>query len=432
MTRVRYRLVEIEIGRGEPAPIVGTAPDECGVALILRCRGKVVGFGLKPLPPASMISAPALARWIDELVDGRPVPVFPGVDGTTAVSHSTSSPTLSVVVCTRDRPERLRRCLESLLCQRPAGITNPEIVVVDNAPSDERARVSVAELPDVRYCREPVPGLDTARNHALHRVGGELIAYLDDDVVADPSWLANLTEVVRAHPDAGGFTGQVLPLALETRAQVLFEQNGGFRHGFETVRFVERSATNRLYPCAPGSIGVGCNMVFDRALLMELGGFDEALDTGPPLPGGGDLDIFYRVIRHGRAIVYEPGCLVFHEHRRTLAALRAQFWSWGIGFAAFVAKSRRSDPAMRSRFNRLIVWWLGYQARRLARSVRGEHPLPATMVLAELRGALDGFLGGYGRSQVRRKALHARHGSPVKDDRDRERRTEDIRRAPSR
>ena len=90
---------------------------------------------------------------------------------------------------------------------------------------------------------------------------------------------------------------------------------------------------------AAGSFGAGCNMVFRREAVLALGGFDEALDTGPPLPGGGDLDIFYRVARAGAADRLRARMLVYHQHRQDRDALRRQYWTWGPGFMAFVAKS---------------------------------------------------------------------------------------------
>jgi len=97
-----------------------------------------------------------------------------------------------------------------------------------------------------------------------------------------------------------------MPLRLDTTAQVLFEKRNGFRRGFDKNRFGREVPGNPLYPCGAGIFGAGCNMAFRRDLLRDIGGFDEALDTGTPLPGGGDLDIFYRIIRAGHALVYEP------------------------------------------------------------------------------------------------------------------------------
>jgi hypothetical protein len=142
-------------------------------------------------------------------------------------------------------------------------------------------------------------------------------------------------------------------------------------------------------------------MAFRREVLLELGGFDEALDTGAPLPGGGDLDIFYRIIRAGHTLVYEPRYLVFHKHRRRLAKLIRQYWSWGLGFMAFVSKTYQRDSTQRSKLRRLVAWWFQDQVYQLAKSLIGLHPLPPRMMLAELWGGVVGLMGEYTRSQSR-------------------------------
>ena len=67
-----------------------------------------------------------------------------------------------------------------------------EVLVIDNAPSDDATAELVKTFPGVRYVPEPRPGLDFARNRAWIEATGELIAYLDDDVIVDSGWLAGL------------------------------------------------------------------------------------------------------------------------------------------------------------------------------------------------------------------------------------------------
>jgi hypothetical protein len=100
-------------------------------------------------------------------------------------------------------------------------------------------------------------------------------------------------------------------------------------------------------------------MAFRRDVLRELGGFDDTLDTGAPMPGGGDLDMFYRVIRAGGVLVYEPSYMVFYEHRQSEADLQRQYFSWGLGFMAST---------------------------------------PPRMILAEISGGIVGISGEYRRS----------------------------------
>jgi glycosyltransferase involved in cell wall biosynthesis len=322
-------------------------------------------------------------------------------------------PRVTAAVCTHDRADLLARCLASLVALRERGAPGAprlEILVVDNAPSDGRTRDTVAAVPEVRYACEPVAGLDIARNRAMREATGEFVAYFDDDVTVDPGWLEGFVEAWAAHRDVAAITGPVLPLELATRAQVEFERLGGFRQALRRTRFGRSLAGNPLYPCGSGIFGAGCNMTVRRDVLHALGGFDEALDTGAPLAGGGDLDIFYRLARAGHPIVSEPRCLVLHQHRREYARLRHQLWTWGLGFTAFVAKSYRADPSQRGKFRGLLAWCIGHGARQLAGRLRGGAAPPVDLILAELAGGVVGLCGEYGRSRRRVARLQ---GSPL-------------------
>jgi hypothetical protein len=198
----------------------------------------------------------------------------------------------------------------------------------------------------------------------------------------------------------------VLPLELETEAQVLFEFRAGFRRGFDRVRYGAELPGNRLYPGGAGIFGTGANMAFRTDVVRRLGGFDEALDTGAALPGGGDLDVFYRIIRAGHALIYEPRFLVFHQHRRDMKALRFQYRrSWGFGFMCYVRKCLKTDPERRVNLIRLVVWWFANGLidvlRHFKRRLRGERHIPPSLLLGEVYGGMVGLLGGYERSQRR-------------------------------
>jgi GT2 family glycosyltransferase len=152
-------------------------------------------------------------------------------------------------------------------------------------------------------------------------------------------------------------------------------------------------------------------MVFRRLALDQLGGFDDALDTGAPLPGGGDLDIFYRIVRAGYPLVREPKLLVYHQHRREYGRLRHQMWTWGLGTMAYINKSWRHDAAHRPEIRRWVWWWLCYQLSKLFAPFlrRNRAHWPWDMVVAEVAGAIVGLCGEYDRSiarveRVRREA----------------------------
>lgn len=413
---------EIELTR--PLPELSLSAEETGVALVVRRRDRPVGFVLHALPAGATLSPKEVGGLIATEAGEKVVEEMVREELRPALAPA-PLPALTFAVCTHDRPDLLKRCLQSVLSLRTAGAaaSDPgraneapavevqpefEILVVDNAPSDDRTRRLVESLQGVRYAREPMPGLNFARNRALAEANGELIAFLDDDVTVDRGWLAGLAEAWSENEDAGGFTGLVLPYELDTRAQVLFEQRGGFRRGFHRIRYGRTLAGNNLYPAGAGIFGAGCNMTFRRDLLKRLGGFDEALDTGPPLPGGGDLDIFYRVVRAGYPLVYEPRCLVRHRHRRAYAQLRRQYWTWGLGFMAFLMKSHASDVEGRSRIRSTVAWWFPYQGGKLCKSLLRRHALPPDLLLAELWGGVVGLAGEYGRSRRRVRRIRER------------------------
>lgn len=394
-----YCLIDLEVT--QPLPTLQITENDTGIALVLRRKDKPIGLVMQALPAKTVLTPNDLAQLLSREI-GTKLLQESIREELVPQANQEQFPSLTVAICTKDRLDNLARCLKSLLkLQAPEESPQFEVLVVDNAPSDERTKELVATLPTVRYTREPKAGLDFARNRALQEATGEIIAYLDDDVTVDRRWLDGLREAWAENPDAGGFTGLVLPYELATEAQILFEQRGGFRRGFEKIRHGQILVDNPVYPCGAGIFGAGCNMAFRREVLLKLGGFDEALDTGAPLPGGGDLDIFYRVIRAGYPLVYEPQYLVFHQHRRELAKLRRQYWTWGLGFMAFVVKSYQQDPSQRAKLRSLVGWWFKDQFQQLWESLTGHHSLPPGMILAELWGGIVGLLGEYPRSQKR-------------------------------
>lgn len=389
-----YALLDVELT--QPPPALQLGPDQTGVAIVSRRDGRVVGFALHPLAPGT----PLPPAEVESLLD--PVPVEPAVLDDAAGR----GPTIAVAVCTRDRTELLGECLASLLALQPAP---DEILVIDNAPSDQRTRDLVSGL-GIRYEVEPCPGLDFARNRALRLARSEVVAFVDDDVVCDPHWLPSLRQVWHQHADAGAVTGQILPRELATDAQVAFERQGGFRGGNSQVRYAgDHLEGNAIYPYSPGMFGAGANMSVRRQVALRLGAFDEALDTGPPLPGGGDIDMMHRVIRGGFALVYEPRAVVFHRHRRDSDGLRRQYDSWGRSLMAYAVKTYRRDALGRPKLRRLVRWFFASQLRE----ARGPDPQARDAALAQLRGGVAGLLGTYGRSQRRSRRRRRDHGDPI-------------------
>lgn len=344
--------------------------------------------------------------------------------GSDASSRAGSSPTtcpgdkpavgassVAVIVCTAGREEPLTRCIRSLLAQRGARL---ELVIVDNRPDlgDTRRAVMSAAAgdPRVRYVAEPRVGLSVARNRGVSETGAELVAFTDDDVVADPSWLQWLVSSF-AEPDVVAACGMVLPLELQTEAQKRFEQYAGFSKGLERRAYdldMGPAAGRLLYPYVNGVIGVGNSMAFRRVELVAVGGFDPALGTGSPAGSCEETWAFSRMILRGGRIVYEPRAVCWHEHRKDGGALRDQVFGYGVGLGAVLTKALTHDPRFYLAAARSLPIAIGLRWRAMARRVDDSSDNGAVRPQELLRARREGIVRGplrYAAGVVRARRL---------------------------
>lgn len=318
-------------------------------------------------------------------------------------------PALTVAVCTRDRPADLRLCLASI---SSLDYPNFEVLVVDNAASDTTTRDLVrTRFPWVRYLAETRPGLSWARNRAIREAGGEVIAFTDDDVVVDQGWARGLGEVYAADPKVMAVTGLVVPDELATRAQYEFELYDGFGRGF-TRRWHQiptgRQANAAFFHGGTGGLGTGANMSFRRNVFDQIGFFDSALGAGTPSRGAEDLEMFFRLLKEGHMLVYEPRAIVRHRHRRHGAELAGQITDWGIASTAYLVRTGRM---YRNELFAVIAQWFGRLLcrnfpRLIASFIRPKIYL-RHLIWRELCGSFVG-LGSYRRAVAANAEIIAR------------------------
>ncbi|MFE9027548.1 glycosyltransferase [Streptomyces iakyrus] len=314
-------------------------------------------------------------------------------------------PFTSVVVATRERAGQLARALDSLLAQDHPRF---EIVVVDNAPvtSETRELIERKYAERVRYVCEPVPGLAAAHNAGLDAVGGEVVAFTDDDVVADPRWLTELSAPFAADAGLGCCTGLILPARLTTPAQVLLESHGGFAKGFtpRTYDPAHPPGDEPLFPFTAGRFGSGANMAFRTAVLRSVGGFDPATGAGTAARGGDDLYGFVRVLVQGHRLRYTPYALVWHHHRETWRDLETQAYGYGAGLTAYLTAVLVNRPALLPAFLARLPRGLAHaRALTAVREAEGggtpgdhdvrTHPWPRRLSRLQRRGMLYGPAG---------------------------------------
>lgn len=316
--------------------------------------------------------------------DGRPIGQI-YLDRVPALLSGSTVGKTSVVICTRDRPMELSRCLGSMPLQTRCP---DEIVVVDNASvTDETEKVCRAA--GVRYIREARPGLDIARNTGARAATGEIVAYTDDDVVLDPTWLERMVEAFD-DPDIMAVTGLVLPAELNTLAQWRFEKYWGFGRGFERKDFgPDYYAATRKHGCPTWEIGAGASMAFRREVFERVGLFDERLDVGAA-GCSGDSEFWHRILSHGWVCRYDPTIVAYHYHRRDIEGLRKQLRAYMRGHsAALMVQFERSGEW--GNLRRICVTLPYLYARRILRRLAGRQHDEDDFLLPEISGFLSGI-----------------------------------------
>ncbi len=365
------KIVEVELSRPLPEIDAGTSMENIPyrrAMVLVRLHSHPIGWIEVPLEGVTL-SAENLGRIIwrelsSVIVDHLLADGMQACDSITAAGLPTSgvpaclrereqfladAPFVSVIIPTSERADRLAICLRSLLAMDYGQF---EIVVVDNVPKTSATfnliRDEFGEDHQIRYVREDRSGSAIARNRGLAVATGEIVAFTDDDIVVDKYWLTELVKGFSFGKDVACVTGLILPLELETQAQLWFEQYGGFSKGFarKVYDLKENRQDNPLYPYNMGSFGSGNSMAFKKSVLRSLGNFDPMLGNGTPTLGGVDVEAFFRVVINGYQLVYEPASIVHHLHRRDYDRLKKQIYGYGVGLTAPMTKAMVRNPRL--------------------------------------------------------------------------------------
>ena len=264
---------------------------------------------------------------------------------------------ISVIVCTCDRAAALGQCLAHFDRADRRGLGDWELIVVDNNSTDATGDV-VSEFAnradfEVRYVFEGQQGLARARNAGLAATRRPVIAFTDDDCQVDPAWMRTILAAFAADPALAVLGGRVdladpadQPVSIRP-----FDDPAEVRDAGGLFRWM-----------------TGCNMAFAKTVFERIGGFDPVFGAGTPIAGGEDTDLFYRALKRGYAIRYDPEVRVRHAHgRRTTADVTKLGHGYLRGKGAFYAKHiSAGDRDMRRRAYWEVRGLLSLRARRSA------------------------------------------------------------------
>lgn len=214
-------------------------------------------------------------------------------------------PTLSVVVPTRNRALRLRECLESLFVQDYPR-QDWEIVVVDDGSTDETsgllgdlARESPVRL---RAVANPGRGVAAARNEGIRQAHGDLLLITGDDIVLSRCWLGVHAQSHGGCPDTLAVLGYTEWDPRLARTPLLDYLDGGKQFGYGKIRHPEDVDYRFFYTS---------NLSLKKALLLRT---REFFDEAYPFAAMEDIDLGYRLWRHGLRIRYVREAKAYHYH----------------------------------------------------------------------------------------------------------------------
>ncbi len=293
-----------------------------------------------------------------------------------------TTPKLSVIICTRNRPEDVALCLPTVLaCLRG----DWDLVLVDQSDNDETRQVAerlAADRPALRYLPTTTVGKSRALDLGIAETDAPLLAFTDDDCEAPPDWLEQIAAAFAAAPDADILFGPVLPSPAIPDLDSVCVPAWSFTEARDL---------------RPGEVcGMGANMALRRSALARLPAgarlFDPAMGPGASFPAGEEGDFVYRLRLAGARAVLRPSLRLYHRAWRTPARWLAVLHGYGVGEAAFFAKHARCGDGWALR--RLLQTLVHLSARAGAKAALRRTNTDLTL----LRGVCAGL------------ALSLRHG----------------------
>jgi len=214
---------------------------------------------------------------------------------------------ISVIICTLNRAESLRKTLESLRRLDIPPDLDYEILVVDNGSTDDTCKL-LKELtekdPDeFRYFVHPKKGKSRALNIGIEKARGNIFAFTDDDVVVDRNWIRVLRDTFNTHREVIAVQGRIL---LQEEIRELPEWVNP-----KDLLFCPYYAPDSG-PCYCDTL-VGANMAIRRTAFENYGLFDPRLGSGASGLGE-ETEFCARLKEHGEKILYQPDVVAFHEY----------------------------------------------------------------------------------------------------------------------
>jgi glycosyltransferase involved in cell wall biosynthesis len=252
-------------------------------------------------------------------------------------------PTVSIILCTCGLRPLLVQCLEGLTAQARQ-YPDCEIIVVINGPKGSALVEAIAQFP-VRLLNEPKRGVSIARNHAVSQAKGDILIFVDDDILVSPGWLEEIVKGFQ-DPQVCCVTGRVIPagpLSL-TRER----SNRYYTSERALTNWTLDTSDPDWYQHILGEpVGFGCNMAFRRDFLENYSLFPPDLGAGSLIGGGDEFYMYLQVMKRGFRILHNPAAAVTHVFDADIGNQKTRAAQLYAGSVAFALKLLLEEKTLR-------------------------------------------------------------------------------------
>jgi len=296
-------------------------------------------------------------------------------------------PFVSIILCTSGLRPILTRCLE-LIATQSRDYGNNEIIVVLNGPDDPAFAQSVSQFP-VRLLHEPRRGVSIARNHAVRCAKGDILVFVDDDILVDPRWLETLLKGFE-DPAVACVTGRVIPagplcISAERKARYYTSERA------LSTWTLDNSNPNWYQQLLGEPVGFGCNMAFRKNFLLNCSPFPIDLGAGSMIGSGDEFYMYIQVLKHGFRIRHTPDAAVTHFFDEDVGKQKVRSAQLHTGNVAFALKLFLEEKTLRPATVRWVFAGLKRRFhhiwnRKTVTSEAAELLSPREKVSAYLRG----------------------------------------------
>lgn len=275
---------------------------------------------------------------------------------------------VSIIIPTFNRAEQLKKTLQSLLDLNLSKL-DYEVLVIDNGSTDDTKFIcstfenSQQEF-NFRYIFDAEPGLLTGRHRGAAESLGEILTFIDDDIIVSDTWLKTIIEVMDSHIDVELLTGPCLPMYQSYPPNWIndfWEINETKKYLFPLSLLDFGSEPQNIDP----NFVWGLNFTIRKSCFLELGGFNP--DSMPPdllhFVGDGETGLTAKAFEKNKRAFYHPGVMVYHvvpQSRLTIDYFKKRYFFQGVAnsFTKFRQSSLNNKSSKKNNIKIKFYSWL--------------------------------------------------------------------------